>query len=91
MVPVLQSLGQLPRGQLPPRTNPGYAIKSNSRTIRSLDSQPASAGKEADMSELQLHHCITAVNSESGSCAVCVIPENKVSLQELTQLIGLGY
>jgi len=36
-----------------------YAIKTNSRTIRSRLSQPASAGKGRDMSELQAHHCMT--------------------------------
>jgi len=36
-----------------------YAIKTNSRTIRSRLSQTASAGKERDMSELQTHHCMT--------------------------------
>ena len=36
-----------------------YAIKTNSRTIRSQVTQPASAGKGADMSELQAHHCMT--------------------------------
>jgi len=36
-----------------------YAIKTNSRTIRSRLSQPASAGKERGMSELQAHHCMT--------------------------------
>jgi len=33
------------------------AKKDNSRTIRSEVSQPASAGKEAELSELQTHHC----------------------------------
>jgi len=36
-----------------------YAIKTNSRTIRSRLSQPTSAGKGGDMSELQAHHCMT--------------------------------
>jgi len=36
-----------------------YAITANSRTNRSQVSQPASAGKGADMSELQVHHCMT--------------------------------
>jgi len=36
-----------------------YAIKTNSRTILSRLSQPASAGKGGDMSELQTHHCMT--------------------------------
>ena len=36
------------------------AIKTNSRTIPSQASQPASAGKGADISELQAHHCMTS-------------------------------
>jgi len=36
-----------------------YAIKTNNRTIRSRHSQPTSAGKGGDTSELQAHHCIT--------------------------------
>jgi len=36
-----------------------YAIKTNSRTILSRLSQPASAGKGRDMGELQAHHCMT--------------------------------
>jgi len=37
------------------------------------DSQPASAGKGADMIEPQPHHCLTpGQNSEHGSCAVSV-------------------
>jgi len=43
------------------------AMKTNIRTIRLQVSQPASAGKWADMSELQAHHCITP-DSERGSC-----------------------
>jgi len=35
-----------------------YAIKTNDNTIRLLVSQPASAGKRTDMSELQAHHCM---------------------------------
>ena len=35
-----------------------YATKTNSRTIPEQVSQPASAGKGADMSELQSHHCV---------------------------------
>jgi len=40
--------------------SPGYcyAIKTERRTIRSKVSQPASAGKGADTSELQDHHCM---------------------------------
>jgi len=36
-----------------------YGIKPNRRTSRSQVSQPASAGEEADMSELQAYHCMT--------------------------------
>jgi len=36
-----------------------YAMKTNSRKIRSQVWQPTSAGKGADMSELQAHHCMT--------------------------------
>ena len=36
-----------------------YETKNSIRTIRSQVSQPASADKGADMSELQAHHCIT--------------------------------
>jgi len=34
-------------------------MRTNSRTIRSQVWQPASAGKGADMSELQAQHCMT--------------------------------
>jgi len=36
-----------------------YAIKTNSRKIRSRHSQSTSTGKGGDTSELQAHHCIT--------------------------------
>jgi len=36
-----------------------YAIMTNSKTIRSRLSQPTSASKGVDMSELQAHHCMT--------------------------------
>jgi len=36
-----------------------YAIKTSSRTISSRLSQPVSAGKRGDMSQLQGHHCMT--------------------------------
>jgi len=36
-----------------------YAIETNSRTIFSQASQPASVGKGAGMSEQQAHHCMT--------------------------------
>jgi len=51
----------------------GYAIKTNSRTIRSRLSQPASAGKGGDMCEQQAYHSITLYcNCEPDSCAVWV-------------------
>ena len=37
-----------------------YAMKINSKSIRSQVSQPVCAGKGADMSELQSHHCMTS-------------------------------
>jgi len=36
-------------------------MKINSKTIRSHVWQPASAGNEADMSELQAHHYMTVI------------------------------
>jgi len=53
-----------------------YAVKTNSRTIRSQVSQPASAGKGADMSELQAHHCITPEQWTWLLCSVSVIYRN---------------
>jgi len=35
------------------------SMKTNSRTIRSRLSQPASVGKGGNMCELQAHHCMT--------------------------------
>ena len=68
-----------------------YATKASSTTIRSRVSQPASAGKEADLVNCKL---ITACyqNSERDSCAMCsvsVISANKLSLPELPQLIKI--
>jgi len=60
-----------------------YAIKINSKTIHSQVSQPASAGKGADMSELQAHHCMASKHRIWLLCSVSVIPANKLSLQEL--------
>jgi len=65
-----------------------YAVKTNNRTIRSHVSQPASAGKVADMSELQAHHCMTPEQWTWLLCCVNVIPANELSLQELHQLTG---
>jgi len=61
-------------------------VKTSSRTIRSQVLQPASASKWADMSELQAHHCMTP---EQWTWSVKVIPANKLSLQELNQLIRI--
>jgi len=48
-----------------------YAMKTNSRTIRSRLSQPASARKGGDMCEQQAHHSMTLYcNCEPDSCAV---------------------
>ena len=66
-----------------------YALQIYSRTIRSQVSQPASAGKGADMSELQAHHCVTAEQFTWLLCSVSVIPVNKLSLQKLNQVIGI--
>jgi len=65
-----------------------YAIKINSRTIRLQHSHPASAGKGADMSELQSHHCMTPEHGTRLLCGVNIIPGNKLSLQQLNKLIG---
>jgi len=61
-----------------------YATKANSKTIRSRVSQPASAGKEAELSEL---HVTRTGNLSLVQCK-CHIGK-KVSLQELTQLIRI--
>ena len=66
-----------------------HAIKTNSRTIRSRLSQPASAGKRADMCEQQAHHCMAPEQWTWLLCSVSVIPANKLSLEELHQLIGI--
>jgi len=64
-------------------------MKTNSKTILSQVSQPASASKAADMSELQAHHCITPEQYTWLFCSASVIPANKPLLQELNQLIGI--
>jgi len=64
-----------------------YAIKTNSRTIRTRLSQPASAGKGRDMCEQQAHHCMISVNLTLVQCDVSFIPVNKLPLQESNQLI----
>jgi len=63
-----------------------YATKANSRTVRSRVSQSASAGEEADLVNCKLI-TVRYENSEPDSCAVCVISANKLSFQELTELI----
>jgi len=65
-----------------------YAIKTNT-AIRSRVSQFASAGKEADMSELQADYGMTPEQWTWLLCSVSVILANKLSLQELHQLIGI--
>ena len=64
------------------------AIKTNSRTILSRLSQPGSAGKGGDMSQLQAHHCLTLQLWTWLLCSVSFIPAKKLSLQESNQLIG---
>jgi len=59
-----------------------YATKTNSRTIRQQVTQFASAGTEADMSELQSHHCMfeqinhtaTAVHGHPQLSLKCRLP-----------------
>ena len=65
-----------------------YAIKTNT-AIRSRVSQLASAGKGSDMSELQADHGMTLEQWTWLLCSVSVILANKLSLQELHQLIGI--
>jgi len=64
-------------------------MKTNSKTILSQVWQPASAGKEADMSELQAYHCIKPEQRTWLLCSVSVIPGNKLPLQEINQLIRI--
>jgi len=66
-----------------------YAIKTNRRTILSRLSQPASADKGRDMSELQAHHCMTLQLWTWPLCSVSFIPAKTLSLQESNQLIGI--
>jgi len=63
-----------------------YAIKTNSRTICSQVSQPASAGKGADMSEMQTHRCMTSEQWTWLMCNMSILLANKLLLQELNQL-----
>ena len=66
-----------------------YAIKTNSRKICSRLSQPSSADKGGDMSELQADHCMTPQLWNWLSCSVSFIPAKKLSLQESNHLIGI--
>ena len=66
-----------------------YAIRANSGTILYQASQPASGSKWADMSEpYAAHHGMIQEQWSWLLCSVSVIPENKLALQELTQLIS---
>jgi len=56
--------------------------KTNNRTIRPQVSQPASAGKLADMSEVQAHHCMTLEQSTWLLCSMSIILTNKLSLKQ---------
>jgi len=62
-----------------------YTIKTNSQTIRSHVSQPASASKVALMNELEAHHCITPEQWIMLLCNVSFISASKLSLQELPE------
>jgi len=58
-----------------------YAIKPYSKTIRSqVSGTYASAGKGADMSEMQAHHCMTPEQGMWLLCSVSVIPVIEPSL-----------
>jgi len=48
-------------------------------------------GKAADMSELQTHHCTTPGQWTWVLCTVRVTPANKLSMQELNNLIGIMF
>ena len=64
-------------------------IKTNRRIIRSQVWQPVSAGKREVMSELQARHCMTPEQWTCLLCSVSVIAVNKLSLQEINQLIRI--
>jgi len=66
-----------------------YAIKTNSRTIRSRLSQPTSADKGGDLSEPQVHQCMTLQLWTWLLCSASFIPVQKLLLQESNQLIGI--
>ena len=66
-----------------------YAIRANSGTFFYQVSQPASASKWVGMSEpYAAHHDMIPEQWSWLLCSVSVIPENKLALQELTQLIS---
>jgi len=50
---------------------------------------PASPGKVAGTSELQVHHCLPPKEITWRILSVSVIPENKLTLQDSCQLIGI--
>jgi len=62
-----------------------FVVQYRPTTNRSQVSQPASAGQEANMS----HHCMTPQEWTWLSCSVWVISANKLSSQEVDQLIGI--
>jgi len=67
-------------------------MKTSSREIRSQVSQLASTVKGADLNALQAHahHCMTPAKQWTWVlCSVIVIPANKLSLQEVNQLMGI--
>ena len=66
-----------------------YSVKINSRTIITQVTQPSSAGKGANMTKLQTHHCMAPKEWTWLLSSVSFIPANKLWLQELNQLIGI--
>ena len=62
-------------------------MEQSARKFRNLPLH--STGKGADMSEGQAHQCMTPGQWTWLLCSVSVIPENKLSLEELNQLIGI--
>jgi len=66
-----------------------YAIKPSSGTFRLQVSEPASAGKGVDMSEIQALHCMTPEQWTWILCSVSDILASKLSFQELSKSIGI--
>jgi len=66
-----------------------YTTKTNSEATRSQVWQSSPAGKGADMSELQAHHCMTPEQWTWLLRSVSVVPANKLPLQEMNELIGI--